>query len=104
MSLGLDVEVMSRHGIAGSQQGLGAPRQCLRRTHDKAWELGDSALGAHTTRPERVHDKDMCAKRNYVSIEIFLSRQTWAVTKKKPRDLGRHVGDKDIGHQMLVLV
>ena len=29
--------------------------------HDKAWERRDSALGAHTTRPGHIHDKDVCA-------------------------------------------
>ena len=42
LSLGLDMEIVSRHGIAGSQQswhttGLGRAATGLGRAHDKAW-------------------------------------------------------------------
>ena len=34
-------------------------RQRFGRTHDKAWERGDNALGKHMTRHGLIHDKDV---------------------------------------------
>ena len=59
--------------------GLGAQRQRLRHACDKAWAFGDSALGAHTTRPGSAHDKD-------VRTTNLSSSQK---KKNDPRDLKR---------------
>ena len=67
-------------------------RQRFGRTHDKAWERGDSALGKHMTRHGRIHDKDvdateeLCRDRDFFvatdldSDEKKRTPRIWGVT------------------------
>ena len=70
------MKIVLRHGKSGSRQSW----------HDKAWERGDSALGAHTTRHGHALDKVLRTEQGlsrhevgaqqgfFVAIESSLSR------------------------------
>ena len=62
-------------------------RQLPRPWHDRAWAhemalaRGNSTLGAHTTRPGHVHNKDVCSTKEFCRDRGALSCMTKALCR-----------------------
>ena len=67
-------------------RGGHARRQHFRRAQDKAWARNDSALGVHTTRFKRVHDKNVRTTKEFCCDRDFsVSTDLDSEKKKKKR-------------------